>query len=167
MKIEFNATKHVNRDPALRVVEPDSVANPPKVDRQAQADMRRANQGRFAWSKKHGYLGCDPQWHELWVLLIPAFGCSCKQDFADYCKDNPPDFSSPTAYWLWGVHLHNWVNRKLGKTELTVDEAKAIWRREDGTKQGEGMGGSTLQQVSRDSESNVSEATSEGASRSV
>lgn len=97
-------------------------------------------QGRFAWSKKHRYLGCDPQWHELWVLLIPAFGCSCKQDFADYCKDNPPDFSSPNAYWLWGYNLHNWVNRKLGKTELTIEEALAIWRREDGTKQGEGMG---------------------------
>jgi hypothetical protein len=95
-------------------------------------EERKVNQGRFAWAKKHGYLGCDPQWHELWVLLIPAFGCSCKQDFADYCKDNPPDFSSPDAYWLWGVQLHNWVNRKLGKPELTVEEALAIWRREDG-----------------------------------
>jgi len=116
-----------------------------QVDYNARIEERKAKQGRFAWSKKHGYLGCDPQWHELWVLLIPAFGCSCRQDFADYCKDNPPNFSSPAAYWLWGVHLHNWVNRKLGKTELTVEEALALWRREDDTKQGEGMGGSTLQ----------------------
>ena len=167
MHVKLNAGDYVNPERQLRIVEPDSVANPPKVDRQAQAEMRRANQGRFAWSKKHGYLGCDPQWHELWVLLIPAFGCSCKQDFADYCKDNPPDFSSPTAYWLWGVQLHNWVNRKLGKPELTVEEARAIWRREDGEKQSEGMGGVVMQQVSRDSELDTSEEASEGASRSI
>jgi hypothetical protein len=142
MLVKLNAGDYVSAERQLRVIEPDSVANPPKIDRQAQADMRRANQGRFAWSKKHGYLGCDPQWHELWVLLIPAFGCSCKQDFADYCKDNPPDFSSPYAYWLWGVHLHNWVNRKLGKTELTIEDALAIWRQQDGrtTKQSERVG---------------------------
>jgi hypothetical protein len=54
---------------------------------------------------------------------------------------NPPDFSSPTAYWLWGYNLHNWVNRKLGKPELTIEEALAIWRRQDGvTEQGKGVG---------------------------
>jgi hypothetical protein len=103
-----------------------------QVSFNAKREERKAKQGRFAWAKKHGYLGCDPQWHELWVLLIPAFGCSCREDFEGYCKDNPPDFSSPTAYWLWGVQLHNWVNRKLGRAELTIEEAKAIWRREDG-----------------------------------
>jgi hypothetical protein len=120
-----------------------------------------------AWLALHAYNGCDPVWHAEWELTIPNYGCSCRKDYAEYKAENPPDFSSPTAYWLWGYNLHNWVNRKLGKTELTVEEARAIWRRQDGTEQGEGMGGSTLQQVSRDSESNVSEATSEGASRSV
>jgi hypothetical protein len=129
MHVKLNAGDYVNPERQLRIVEPDSVANPPKVDRQAQAEMRRANQGRFAWSKKHGYLGCDPQWHELWVLLIPAFGCSCKQDFADYCKDNPPDFSSPEAYFIWGVALHNWVNAKLQKPILSIEDALKQWNR--------------------------------------
>jgi hypothetical protein len=88
----------------------------------------------------HAYDGCDPVWHAEWELTIPNYGCSCRKDYAEYKAANPPDFFSPNAYWLWGVNLHNWVNRKLGKTELTVNQAKAIWRREDGEKQGEGMG---------------------------
>jgi len=85
-----------------------------------------------AWPALHAYNGCDPVWHAEWELTIPNYGCSCRKDYAEYKAANHPDFSSPTAYWLWGVHLHNWVNRKLGKAELTVEEARAIWRREDG-----------------------------------
>ena len=113
-----------------------------------------------AWLALHAYTGYDPVWHAEWELTIPNYGCSCRKDYAEYKAANLPDFSSPMAYWLWGHNLHNWVNRKLGKPELTVEEALAIWRREDGTEQGEGMGGSVMQQVSRDGESNASEATS-------
>lgn len=84
-----------------------------------------------AWIALHNYTGCDPVWHANWELTIPDYGCSCRKDYAEYKADNPPDFSSPSAYWLWGVQLHNWVNRKLGRAELTVEEARAIWRRED------------------------------------
>jgi len=132
MQVEFNATENALRSPSTRSGESIPIINKTSVDYNARIEERKAKQGRFAWAKKHGYLGCDPQWHELWVLLIPAFGCSCKQDFEEYCKDNPTDFSSPNAYWLWGYNLHNWVNRKLGRAELTIEEAKAIWRREDG-----------------------------------
>ncbi len=93
-----------------------------------------------AWLSLHAYDGCDPVWHAEWELTIPNYGCSCRKDYAEYKALNPPDFSSPAAYWLWGFDLHNWVNRKLGKPELTVEEAEAIWRRQDGTEQGEGMG---------------------------
>jgi hypothetical protein len=88
--------------------------------------------GNSAWTEKHSYTGNDEAWHNRWESTIPNYGCSCRKDYAEYKAANPPDFSSPTAYWLWGVHLHNWVNRKLGKTELTIEEALAIWRRQDG-----------------------------------
>jgi hypothetical protein len=44
----------------------------------------------------------------------------------------PPDFSSPEAFFDWGVALHNAVNAKLGKPEITIDEACKIWRNSDG-----------------------------------
>ena len=85
-----------------------------------------------AWLALHAYDGCNPVWHAEWELTIPNYGCSCRKDYAEYKAANPPDFSSPYAYWLWGYNLHNWVNRKLGKTELTIEEALAIWRPNDG-----------------------------------
>lgn len=86
-------------------------------------------QGRFAWTKKHQYKGCDPQWHELWELLIPRNGCSCSEDYAKLKAEDPPDFSSPENYWLWGFRLHNKINKKLDRPELSLEDAKKLWNR--------------------------------------
>lgn len=102
-----------------------------------QEDLERINkeriavQGRMAWSFKHKYLGCDPQWHELWELLIPRNGCSCSNDYAKLKEENPPDFSSPEKYFLWGHRIHNLVNMKLEKPLITIAEAIKLWNRTD------------------------------------
>ena len=88
---------------------------------------RTVQQGRFAWSKLHSYRGCDPQWLDIWQYLIPA-RCDCKDGYQKIIEEYPPDFSSPDAFFAWGVALHNAVNRKLGKPELTIEEARKIWR---------------------------------------
>ena len=67
-----------------------------------------------------------------WEKTIPHYGCACRQFYQDYKTDMPPDFSTPEAFFAWGVALHNAVNRKLGKPELTIDEALSIWRKNDG-----------------------------------
>jgi hypothetical protein len=67
-----------------------------------------------------------------WELLIPQYGCSCKRFYAEWKAANAPDFSSPEAFFAWGVRLHNAVNAKLGKPEITIDEALSIWRKSDG-----------------------------------
>ena len=67
-----------------------------------------------------------------WELLIPQYGCSCKRFYAEWKAANPPDFSSPEAFFAWGVALHNAVNAKLGKPEITIEEAYSIWRKSDG-----------------------------------
>jgi hypothetical protein len=101
------------------------------VDLVEQREQRKAKQGRFAWSLLHGYRGCDPQWLELWVYFIPS-RCDCRDGFQHILKDLPPDFSSPEAFFAWGVRLHNAVNAKLGKPQITIDEAYSIWRKSDG-----------------------------------
>ena len=109
--------------------------DPPPTISQAEVQQRRQDkankQGRFAWSKLHGYTGCDPQWLDIWQYLIPA-RCDCKDGYQQILGEMPPDFSTPEAFFQWGVALHNAVNRKLGKPELTYDEALSIWRRNDG-----------------------------------
>lgn len=84
------------------------------------------------WTSLHDGTVVDALSLANWELQIPQYGCQCKKDYATYKAETPPDFSSPEALWLWGFNLHNWVNRKLGKPELTIDEARKIWRKSDG-----------------------------------
>ena len=67
-----------------------------------------------------------------WEKTIPQYECGCRAFYAKYKAENPPDFTSPEAFFAWGVNLHNSVNRKLGKPELTYEEALSIWRNSDG-----------------------------------
>jgi hypothetical protein len=86
-------------------------------------------QGRMAWTLLHEYTGCDPYVVRLWEGYIPSGGgCSCKENYRDILKEHPFDFSSPDAFFRSGIELHNAVNRKLSKPELTLDEAYRIWR---------------------------------------
>jgi hypothetical protein len=105
-----------------KMLTPDEVA--------AKAERNKARQGRFAWAKLHGYRGCDPQWLDIWQYLIPA-RCDCKDGYQKILEQMPPDFSSPEAFFAWGVRLHNAVNAKLGKQQITLDEAYLIWRMND------------------------------------
>lgn len=90
-------------------------------------DAAVAYQGRRAWSFLHRYRGCDPVFFEMWINFIPS-QCSCKEDFKLILKDYPPDFSSPDAFFEWGVFIHNQVNIKLGKPTFTLEEAKKLWQ---------------------------------------
>jgi hypothetical protein len=67
-----------------------------------------------------------------WELTIPQYECNCRRFYADWKADNPPDHSSPEAFFAWGVALHNAVNKKLSKPEFTIEEAYSIWRKTDG-----------------------------------
>lgn len=108
--------------------------DPPATISQEEVNRRRnertARQGSFAWGKLHSYRGCDPQWLDIWQFLIPN-RCDCKDGYQKILEELPPDFSSPEAFFAWGVELHNKVNRKLGKPEITMDRALAIWRAEN------------------------------------
>ena len=82
------------------------------------------------WTPIHDGSVIDAETFLRWERGIPRH-CKCVVDYHEYKRANPPDFSSPEALWLWGYNLHNWVNRKLGKPELTVEEARLQWSRID------------------------------------
>jgi hypothetical protein len=106
-----------------KMLSPDEVA--------AKADRQKAKQGQFAWTKLHSYTGCDPQWLDIWQYLIPQ-RCDCKDGYQRILAEMPPDYTSPEAFFAWGVNLHNAVNAKLGKQQITIEEALSIWRKSDG-----------------------------------
>jgi len=100
-----------------------------KQELDGQKDITQ--QGRASWAFKHSYLGCDPQWHELWETTIPKGICGCSENYSKLKAMHPPDFSSPEKYFLWGHKLHNLVNIELGKSLTTVEEAMRLWNRTD------------------------------------
>jgi len=84
-----------------------------------------------AWIPLHDGSVFDKTTLADWELLIPQYGCGCKRFYSDWKADNPPDFTSPDAFFAWGVRLHNAVNAKLGKPEITIDEARLLWRKDN------------------------------------
>ena len=83
------------------------------------------------WIALHNGSIVDAAGLAAWELTIPQYECGCRRFYAEYKMANPPDFTTPEAFFAWGVALHNAVNRKLGKPELTIDEALSIWRKSD------------------------------------
>jgi hypothetical protein len=96
----------------------------------------RKIEGAKAWRELHTHEGQpihDPQadlkWlSEVWEPLIPRFGCSCAEFYAEYKMHNPPDFTTPESRFRWGVNLHNAVNQKLDVEQWSIDQAFAYWR---------------------------------------
>jgi hypothetical protein len=137
LRINMDGSPYVEgQTPKPKTTRLELIGQPPRqvlTQEQIKAakNERTAKQGQFAWSLLHRYRGCDPQWLELWVYFIPQ-RCECKDGFQKILEQLPPDFSSPQSFFAWGVRLHNAVNEKLGKPQITIDEAYSIWRMSDG-----------------------------------
>ena len=67
------------------------------------------------------------------IRIIQAnFPCQeCKGHFGKYLISHPPEEtindSNPDSLFLWTVNFHNSVNYRLGKPQITYEEAKSIY----------------------------------------
>jgi hypothetical protein len=69
----------------------------------------------------------DPQeWLNIFSRSLPCGECT--MHWTKLLKELPPDFSSNDALFEWSVRAHNVVNRRLGKPEISVAEARARWQ---------------------------------------
>jgi hypothetical protein len=84
------------------------------------------------WVGLHNGSIVDAKGLAAWESTIPQYECGCRAFYAKHKTANAPDFTSPESFFAWGVRLHNAVNAKLGKPEITIDEAYLIWRKSDG-----------------------------------
>lgn len=68
----------------------------------------------------------SPSELELWVDFIPYEDgiCNCQKDIYTIMANNPPRFEDWNR-WTWEVH--NTVNRKLGKPEISWENARELW----------------------------------------
>lgn len=65
--------------------------------------------------------------YKRWRDNIPTAHCDCMRHWDDLERNSPPDFLSPEAFFEWSWARHNDVNRKLGKPEISLDEAKNLY----------------------------------------
>lgn len=71
----------------------------------------------------------DTHFITVWSGKIPrytGFKCRCKEFWEKWRLLNPPTFTKE-KYFNWTVDAHNAVNKKLGKSTLTYDEALKIY----------------------------------------
>lgn len=57
---------------------------------------------------------------------------NCRQHAMSYLSSNPPEqwavqFNDDTAMFRYTVEMHNYVNRRLGKPIISMDQAHQIW----------------------------------------
>lgn len=81
------------------------------------------------WEKLHSYQYDNPKntefWFKDWSSQIPCG--TCKAHWQDLILKFPPDYSSAENFFKWTVEAHNKVNERLGKSIVSIEEAKKIW----------------------------------------
>jgi hypothetical protein len=90
----------------------------------AQRVLERLERYRALWLEVHTKKDPTPEWFCDWVSRVPNSGCGCLDSLRDYIKRNPPRFDDWFAYT---VELHNAVNAKLKKPQLSIDEALTLY----------------------------------------
>jgi hypothetical protein len=59
-----------------------------------------------------------------WEKLIPRYGCNCEKFYQTFLLNNPPG-ATVSLEWKW--MLKSAVNKKLGKPNLSIEDARALW----------------------------------------
>lgn len=86
--------------------------------------------GPVRWATLHTRDWSDPVADLAWLkgefaLSLPCG--TCRSDFLAYLREHPPQLDSPDAAFEWTVELHNAINAKLGKPNMSPEEAARIW----------------------------------------
>lgn len=84
---------------------------------------------RNLWKELHTYSYQNEQdtkiWLNNWINKIPCG--ECRNHFKKIIEDFPPKTFSAESFFDWTVQVHNKVNEKLDKKQISLNEAKKIW----------------------------------------
>lgn len=53
---------------------------------------------------------------------------TCSKEYRRIINQYPPDLSSPRSLFRWTVMVHNMVNSKVGKPQVTLVKAWNLWK---------------------------------------
>lgn len=76
------------------------------------------------------YTGTDDSVYlALFRRRIPRYttGCACQEFWRNWIKFNVPTYGPNNEYFNWTVRAHNAVNVKLGKPEMSFEDALKLY----------------------------------------
>ncbi|MFH5806761.1 FAD-linked sulfhydryl oxidase, partial [Alienimonas sp. DA493] len=115
----------------VRVVRPGERVSVPirKASRRSHVTPKSAEGWRMLHQYALAYDG-DREAAEKWLEEFAAgLGCDdCRSHWRKLTAENPPDLTDAETFFRSTVELHNAVNRRIGKPEVTVAEARERWR---------------------------------------
>jgi hypothetical protein len=95
---------------------------------------RILREGSRFWAELHLYGlraddACIPfgdmrYWLDAWLSSLPFDGCPCEAHLKEWMANNPPTFGE---FFAWGVRLHNAVNERIFKPQISVENARTLW----------------------------------------
>lgn len=88
-----------------------------------KSDKEQVNVFGNVWARLHCNTEWTMQWFHDWVDSIPRSVCNC--NYAEAFEAVPIRLDD---WFAWSVDLHNWVNAKLGKKQLTIQKAIRTWK---------------------------------------
>lgn len=87
--------------------------------------------GARLWAELHLYTlrggRWNADWWQGWVDALPFDGCPCEEHFRAFREADPPE--SADDFFAWGIRLHNSVNARLGRPQLSPEQARHLWSR--------------------------------------
>jgi hypothetical protein len=88
--------------------------------------------GRYLWKSLHtrayNHDGKDDSlFIKNFSQSVPQYmtGCKCSEHWNRWIANNKPRHFDKDRYFTWTVFAHNAVNFKLGKKQLSIEEATA------------------------------------------
>lgn len=82
--------------------------------------------GPAKWAELHKLAlsgGLNAQSYKAWRSGLPNAGCSCRAHFNQIIDKNPMPLTFEGTVWV-----HNEVNKRLGKPQMTVEQARDRWK---------------------------------------
>ena len=80
--------------------------------------------GREAWNELFCKVNTRDEL-QIWEGMIPKYGCDCESFYKQWKQANPPN-ETIGLEWKW--RLKSAVNAKLGKPNLSLEDAKWVYR---------------------------------------
>lgn len=100
--------------------------------------MEPKNWGKFGWGFMHNVALGYPndltymkkeQYRKFFEVIGDVLPClDCQDHYKEMVVDYPPIMINKDTLFKWTVDIHNKVNERINKKQITLDEAYNIWK---------------------------------------